>query len=122
MEAEVVAALRDAVVAAYPRISHRYYMMKARWLGLEKLEFWDRNAPLPWHDPRPIPWAEAREIVLAAYAGFDPRMAELAAPFFDKGWIDAPSSRARHPAPSPTPPSPTPTPMCCSTISASRAT
>ena len=89
VEPEVVEALRDAVVAAYPRLSHRYYALKARWLGLGTLQVWDRNAPLPLEEPRTIPWTEARETVLAAYAGFDPRMAELARPFFDHGWIDA---------------------------------
>jgi oligoendopeptidase F len=90
VEPEVVQALRDAVVAAYPRLSHRYYALKAKWLGLERLQVWDRNAPLPRDADRKIPWDEARAIVLDAYAGFDPRMAELARPFFDKGWIDAP--------------------------------
>ncbi|MBA3325233.1 MAG: M3 family oligoendopeptidase [Rhodobacteraceae bacterium] len=89
VEPEVVQALRDAVVAAYPRLSHRYYALKAKWLGLDKLQVWDRNAPLPRDDDRKIPWTEARATVLDAYASFDPRMAELAAPFFDKGWIDA---------------------------------
>jgi len=89
VEPEVVEALRDAVTAAYPRLSHRYYRLKARWLGLDKLQVWDRNAPLPSESPRLIPWAEAQATVLDAYAGFSPRLAELAQPFFDKGWIDA---------------------------------
>jgi oligoendopeptidase F len=89
VEPEVVDALRKAVQAAGPRLSHRYYAMKARWLGLERLEYWDRNAPLPETDDRVVPWAEARATVLEAYAGFSPRMAELAEPFFERGWIDA---------------------------------
>lgn len=89
VEPEVVEALRDAVVNAYPRLSHRYYALKAKWLGLDKLQVWDRNAPLPIEPPRTIQWSEARETVMAAYAEFSPRMAELAEPFFDKGWIDA---------------------------------
>ncbi|MEM8790228.1 MAG: M3 family oligoendopeptidase [Pseudomonadota bacterium] len=89
VEAEVVDALREAVQAAYPRLSHRYYAMKAKWMGLDKLEFWDRNAPLPETDDRVIGWDEARDTVLAAYSAFAPRMAELAEPFFDNGWIDA---------------------------------
>jgi oligoendopeptidase F len=89
VEPEVVDALCKAVQAAYPRLSHRYYAMKAKWLGLERLEYWDRNAPLPESDDRVVPWAEAKATVLEAYAGFSPRMAELAAPFFEKGWIDA---------------------------------
>ncbi len=89
VEPEVVQALRDAVVAAYPKLSHRYYELKRQWLGLDALQVWDRNAPLPLEDNRVVHWDEARSTVLEAYAGFDPRMAELAAPFFDKGWIDA---------------------------------
>ena len=89
VEPEVVDALREAVQAAYPKLSHRYYAMKAKWLGLEKLEYWDRNAPLPESDDRTVTWPEAREIVLDAYSGFAPKMAELAEPFFDLGWIDA---------------------------------
>ena len=90
VEAEVVDALREAVTAAYPRLSHRYYALKAKWLGLEKLEYWDRNAPLPEKDERKIPWEEARETVLDAYGGFSPELAELAKRFFDNPWIDAP--------------------------------
>ena len=89
VEAEVVQALRDAVVKAYPKLSHRYYELKRKWLGLDKLQVWDRNAPLPMEDKRVVGWEAARETVLSAYAGFDARMAEIAAPFFTKGWIDA---------------------------------
>ena len=89
VEPEVVEALRNAVTAAYPRLSHRYYRLKAKWLGLDKLQVWDRNAPLPTESPRLIAWPEAEATVLDAYAGFSPRLAELAQPFFDRGWIDA---------------------------------
>ncbi len=89
VEPEVVEALRNAVVAAYPRLSHRYYELKRKWLGLDVLEVWDRNAPLPMEDTRTIDWPTATATVLDAYAGFSPRMADLARPFFDKGWIDA---------------------------------
>ena len=89
VEPEVVEALRDAVVAAYPKLSHRYYELKRKWLGLDVMQVWDRNAPLPIEDPRTVSWDEARETVMTAYAGFDPRMAEIAAPFFSDGWIDA---------------------------------
>ncbi|MFV0333000.1 MAG: M3 family oligoendopeptidase, partial [Tropicimonas sp.] len=89
VEPEVVEALRNAVVEAYPRLSHRYYELKRKWLGLDMLEVWDRNAPLPMEDKRVVTWQEARDTVLGAYAGFDPRMAEIAEPFFEHGWIDA---------------------------------
>ncbi|KAB2883404.1 MAG: M3 family oligoendopeptidase [Albidovulum sp.] len=89
VEPEVVAALRNAVVAAYPKLSHRYYRLKAKWMGLDKLQVWDRNAPLPMEEKKTVGWEEARETVLSAYASFDPEMADLAKPFFEKGWIDA---------------------------------
>jgi len=89
VEPEVVQALRDAVVAAYPKLSHRYYALKAKWLGLEKLEMWDRNAPLPDEDDKLVSWDEARDVVIDAYASFDERLAMIIAPFFDSDWIDA---------------------------------
>ena len=90
VEPEVVEALVAAVTDAYPRLSHRYYALKARWFGKEKLAHWDRNAPLPGVRPRVYSWETARDTVLAAYAGFSPRMADIARRFFDEGWIDAP--------------------------------
>lgn len=89
VEPEVVNALRDAVVAAYPRLSHRYYALKAKWLGVDKLQVWDRNAPLPMESDKTVDWDAAQETVLSAYSEFDPQMAEIAKPFFAKGWIDA---------------------------------
>ena len=89
VEPEVVEALRNAVVAAYPRLSHRYYALKAKWMGLERLQVWDRNAPLPIEEKKTVAWDDARDTVLTAYAKFDPQMADIARPFFDKGWIDA---------------------------------
>ncbi|MBB3999856.1 M3 family oligoendopeptidase [Aureimonas pseudogalii] len=89
VEREVVDALASAVADAYPSISHRYYKLKARWLGLETLEFYDRNAPLPGASRRVIPWEEARAIVISAYRGFAPDMAEIADRFFTERWIDA---------------------------------
>jgi len=90
VEREIVDALVTAVRAAYPRLSHRYYALKARWLGKRRLAHWDRNAPLPLAPSRPIPWHQARESVLAAYSAFSPRMAEIAERFFANRWIDAP--------------------------------
>ncbi len=89
VEPEVVEALRNAVVAAYPRLSHRYYRLKAKWMGLEVMQVWDRNAPLPMDTPKIVDWEEATKTVLDAYAAFSPQMAEIAKPFFTKGWIDA---------------------------------
>ena len=89
VEDEVVEALVRAVTADYGRLSHRYYALKAGWLGLEKLEHWDRNAPLPGDEDRQVGWDEARDRVLAAYEGFDPRIGGIARRFFDHPWIDA---------------------------------
>jgi oligoendopeptidase F len=90
VEREVVEALVSAVTEAYPRLSHRYYALKARWFGKERLSHWDRNAPLPDAPQRLYKWETARDTVLDAYARFSPRMADIARRFFDEGWIDAP--------------------------------
>lgn len=97
VEREVVDALVSAVEDAFPRISHRYYAMKAKWLGVEQLNHWDRNAPLPTGPQRTIGWDEARDTVLTAYSGFDPKMAEIAKNFFDSNWIDAPVRPGKSP-------------------------
>ncbi|UOA32318.1 Oligoendopeptidase F, plasmid [Sulfitobacter sp. DSM 110093] len=89
VEPEVVEALRNAVVEAYPKLSHRYYELKRKWLGLDVMQVWDRNAPLPMEDPKIVDWAQAEDTVMEAYSAFDPRMGDIAKPFFTKGWIDA---------------------------------
>jgi len=90
VEREVVDALQSAVRDAYPRLSHRYYKMKAKWFGKDKLNAWDRNAPLPTSDERTWDWETAVSTVLEAYGRFSPELAEVAKPFFNSGWIDAP--------------------------------
>ena len=90
VEREVVDALVAAVRAAYPRLSYRYYALKAKWFGKKQLPYWDRNAPLPQVAMHNVSWAEARDTVLAAYGAFSPKMAAIAATFFAKNWIDAP--------------------------------
>jgi oligoendopeptidase F len=89
VEDEVVDALVQAVRDAYPKISHRYYALKARWLGLDKLEFWDRNAPLPEDVDTRRPWADAKVVVLDAYRSFSPTLADIVNRFFAGHWIDA---------------------------------
>ena len=89
VEDEVVDALVSAVRADFPRLAHRYYLMKAKWLGLPKLMHWDRNAPLPDDDDRSIAWQDARERVLTAYGAFSPDLAAVGRRFFDRPWIDA---------------------------------
>jgi oligoendopeptidase F len=97
VEPEVVAALVESVRNNYPKLSHRYYRMKAKWLGKDQLMHWDRNAPLPAEDTREVPWVEAKDMVLSAYGSFDPKMADIARTFFDKNWIDAPSRPGKSP-------------------------
>ncbi len=89
VEDEVVEALTTAVRADYPRLAHRYYTLKAKWLGLPRLQHWDRNAPLPEDDDRRIGWPEARQRVLGAYGAFSPELAEIGGRFFASPWIDA---------------------------------
>jgi oligoendopeptidase F len=90
VERAVVEALVAAVHDAYPRLSHRYYALKAGWLGKDRLDHWDRNAPLETSERR-IGWDEARDTVLSAYGAFSPEMAAIARPFFERNWIDAPT-------------------------------
>ncbi len=89
IEDEIVDALVGAIRSAYGELAHRYYRLKARWFGWDAIDYWDRNAPLPGREARRYSWGEAQEIVLTAFAAFDPRLAELARPFFSEGWIDA---------------------------------
>ncbi len=97
VEPEVVAALVKAVRESYPRLSHRYYALKAKWLGMDRLNYWDRNAPIG-RDPEPvIEWRDARSTVIEAYRRFSPRMADIADSFFVKNWIDAPVREGKSP-------------------------
>ncbi len=97
VEREVVDALVAAVRESYPRISHRYYAMKAKWLGMDKLQAWDRNAPLLETPDTLVGWHDAKNTVLSAYHGFLPEMADIARKFFDKSWIDAPAREGKAP-------------------------
>ena len=97
VERDVVDALSKAVSDAFPTLSHRYYRMKAKWLGLEKMQHWDRNAPLPQEEETLYRWEEAQSIVLQAYGEFSGEMAEMASRFFDRNWIDAPTRSGKSP-------------------------
>jgi oligoendopeptidase F len=97
VEREVVEALVAAVRAAYPKLSHRYYALKAKWFGKKTLPHWDRNAPLPKVAQRTIPWSDARATILTAYGAFSPKMAEVADQFFTRNWIDAPVRPGKQP-------------------------
>jgi len=97
VEPEVAGALVEAVRDSYPRLSHRYYALKAKWLGQDRLNYWDRNAPIS-RDPEPvIEWQDARATVIEAYRRFSPRMADIASGFFTSNWIDAPVREGKSP-------------------------
>jgi oligoendopeptidase F len=91
IEDKVAQALLDSVKQNYPKLSHRYYKIKAKTFGKKQLEYWDRNAPLPNENTKIIPWDEAVDIVLSAYNEFSPEMAKIGKRFFDEKWIDAPA-------------------------------
>ncbi len=97
VEDEVVDALVAAVKAMYPKLSHRYYALKAGWFGGDQLDYWDRNAPLPEEDERIIAWSDAVDTVVSAYGRFSPQLAELGQRFFDNAWIDAPVRPGKSP-------------------------
>jgi oligoendopeptidase F len=97
VEDEVVDALVQAVRDSFPRLAHRYYALKAKWMGVETLPYWDRNAPLPEDADATIPWDQARQTVLDAYAAFSPRLADVGRRFFDQRWIDAPVRPGKSP-------------------------
>ena len=122
VEPEVVDALVAAVRAAYPRLSHRYYALKANWFGKKRLPIGTATRRCRRSPQRTIAWPEARATVLTAYGAFSPKMAEIAERFFENHWIDAPCGPARRRAPSRIRPCRRRTPTCCSTIRASRAT
>ncbi|MBF0093200.1 MAG: M3 family oligoendopeptidase [Alphaproteobacteria bacterium] len=89
VEDEVVDALARAVKEAFPKLSHRYYALKASWLGVERLDYWDRNAPLPEDGGKRYGWEEARDVVLGAYEAFSPELGAIGRRFFENPWIDA---------------------------------
>jgi oligoendopeptidase F len=97
VEDEVVDALVTAVKSAYPALSHRYYKLKAQWFGGDRLDYWDRNAPLPEDVDRSIAWPDATRTVLEAYAAFSPELAKIGRQFFDRSWIDAPPRPGKAP-------------------------
>ena len=87
---EVVDALANTVKENYKNISHRFYKLKSKWLGVKKMEYWDRNAPLPFSADLHYSWDEAVQTVLNAYKEFSPELYETALPFFENAWIDVP--------------------------------
>ena len=89
VDGEAVDAMAEAVAAAYPRLSHRYYALKARAMGKTALDHWDRNAPIESTPPRAYDWRQGREVVLDSFGALGGDFADRAARFFDRPWIDA---------------------------------
>lgn len=89
VEDKVVDALLASVQKNYPNLTHRYYKMKAKWLGKKQLSYWDRAAPLPKVPDRTYSWEDARELVLSSYTAFSPTLGKIGKQFFDRQWIDA---------------------------------
>jgi oligoendopeptidase F len=85
---ESVQALVDAVVSRY-ELARRWYRLKARLLGVERLAYYDRAAPVSDSEER-IPYAEARDLVLDCYRSFSPELGDVASGFFEGSYIDAP--------------------------------
>lgn len=88
VDGEAVDAMADAVAEAYPRLSHRYYALKAKAMGKTRLDHWDRNAPIETTAPRAFTWTQGREIVLDSFSDLGGDFAQRASGFFDKPWID----------------------------------
>ena len=88
VDGEAVDAMAEAVAAAYPRLSHRYYALKAKAMGKARLDHWDRNAPIETTAPRAFTWTQGREIVLDSFSDLGGDFADRAGGFFDKPWID----------------------------------
>ncbi|MGV8930007.1 MAG: M3 family oligoendopeptidase [Brevundimonas sp.] len=88
VDGESVDAMAEAVAAAYPKLSHRYYALKAKAMGKATLDQWDRNAPIETSAPRGYDWAAGKQLVLESFADLGPEFADRAGGFFDKPWID----------------------------------
>ena len=87
---EVVDTLAQTVKANYKNIAHRFYKLKAKWLGLKKISYWDRNAPLPFSADVSYTWEDAVQTVLSGYERFSPELKKIAEDFFKYNWIDVP--------------------------------
>lgn len=92
---KTVEALAQSVRNNYKNISHRFYKLKAKWLGVDKIQYWDRNAPLPFAKDTNYSWEESVNIVLNAYKEFSPKLYDIAKNFFDNNWIDIPPRQGK---------------------------
>ena len=97
VEDEVVEALTETIKENYPKIAHRYYKIKSKWLKKKSLMYWDRNAPLPFQSQSIYSWKDARQIVSDAYSNFDQRAGNIVNKFFDNSWIHAPVIAGKSP-------------------------
>ena len=97
VEDEVVESLSRSVSNYYPKLSHRYYKMKAKWFGVKKLKYWDRNAPLPFQSKKEYSWIMAKNLVLDSYFQFNPMIGEIVKKFFDNSWIHSPPLKGKSP-------------------------
>lgn len=96
VEAEVINNLKETVKNNYKKLSHRFYALKAKMLGVEKLSYWDRNAPLPSCPEKEYSFEEAKTLVLKAYKNFSPIIHDEVLKFFDNNWIDAEESAQKY--------------------------
>lgn len=92
---KVVDTLAETVKQNYANISHRFYKLKAKWLGVKKIQYWDRNAPLPFAQNKTYSWDESVKIVLEAYKEFSPKLYNIAKNFFENNWIDVPPRKGK---------------------------
>ncbi len=95
VEDETVETLARTVRSKYQDIAGRFYKLKAKWLGKEKIQYWDRNAPLPFSDDSMYSWSESVDLVLKAYEEFSPRLRQIAEDFFSHDWIDVPPRKGK---------------------------
>ena len=97
VEDSVVDSLVSSVIEYYPKLSHRYYALKAGWFKKKYLMYWDRNAPLPFQSSKNFTWKEAQNTVVNAYSKFNPNIGGIVKQFFDKKWIHAPVLKGKSP-------------------------
>ena len=97
VEDSVVDSLVSSVIEYYPKLSHRYYALKAKWFKKKSLMYWDRNAPLPFQSSKTFTWREAKNTVVEAYSDFNPMIGNIVKKFFDEKWIHAPVLEGKSP-------------------------
>ena len=89
IEDNTINFMHDILQKAYPDIVHKYYLINAKHLNVEQLNYWDRSAPLNAHEDK-YTWNQAKEIVIESYYNLSTEIGDLAKLFFDNNWIDTP--------------------------------